>query len=246
MKQSIVTEKIVYTQDQHTLESFLAFPDAIPKDRCPVVLIAHAWGGRDSFVEEKAKLFAEMGYLGVALDVYGQGIVPKTQEARMAAMQPLLQDRAQLTARLMAGITNIAQHKAANTQKMAAIGYCFGGLCVLDLARANAPLAGVVSLHGLLHAPSGATHSPIHPKVIHPKVLVLHGHQDPMVPPEAVATFEKEMLAAHADWQIHIYGQALHAFTNPEAQDPKLGTVYHPASDQRATRILTDFLKELF
>jgi dienelactone hydrolase len=128
-----------------------------------------------------------------------------------------------------------------DSKRVAAIGFCFGGLCVLDLARTGADLAGVASFHGLLNSP-GNTQG----KKIKAKVLVLHGNDDPMVPVEQVVALEKELTAAGADWQIHTYGHTVHAFTNPAANDPKFGTVYEPKADRRSWQSLRNFLEEIF
>ena len=121
------------------------------------------------------------------------------------------------------------------------MGYCFGGLCVLDLARTGADILGAISLHGLFTAPGNTAANKITAKI-----LALHGHDDPMVPVESVVALETELTEAGADWQIHIYGHTTHAFTNPHANDPGFGTVYHPQADMRAWRSLQNFLEEIF
>ena len=125
-------------------------------------------------------------------------------------------------------------------EPVAAMGFCFGGLCVLDLARSRSNIAGVVSLHGLL-MPADNLPAP----EISAKVLVLHGYDDPMVPPDQVVSFATEMTNAGCDWQLHAYGQTLHAFTNPEANDPDFGTVYSATASRRAYGALDDFLAEV-
>jgi len=128
-----------------------------------------------------------------------------------------------------------------DASQCAAIGFCFGGLCVLDLARTGSDLQGVVSFHGLLGAPGNTDGN-----VVKAKVLVLHGHDDPMVSVEQVIAFEQEMTRAGADWQLHCYGNTMHAFTNPLANDPKFGTVYQPDADRRSWQAMQNFLNELF
>jgi dienelactone hydrolase len=124
---------------------------------------------------------------------------------------------------------------------IAAIGFCFGGLCVLDLARIGADLKGVVSFHGLFGAP-GNTQG----MKIKARVMALHGHEDPMVPVKAVNDLQNELTAAGADWQIHVYGDTMHAFTNPKANDPSFGTVYSENANRRSWQTLLNFLKEIF
>ena len=128
-----------------------------------------------------------------------------------------------------------------DNDRSAAIGFCFGGLCVLDLARIGTDIKGVASFHGLFGAPGNTAGAKIKARV-----LALHGHEDPMAPVDAVVALEKELTEAGADWQIHVYGNALHAFTNPQANDPGLGAMYNKNADKRSWQTLLNFLEELF
>ena len=159
----------------------------------------------------------------------------------MALMQPLVHDRGLLKERILAAFKTVAALPEVDSDRIAAIGFCFGGLCVLDLARTGAPAKGVVSFHGLLNAPAGLA-----PHEITAKVLALHGYDDPMVKPDAVNTFCQEMNAAQADWQVHMYGHVQHAFANPQAHDHQLGTVYNAQAEQRSIQAMQNFLQELF
>lgn len=156
-------------------------------------------------------------------------------------MEPLMQDRQLLRERLLGSLQAASALNAVDGKKIAAIGFCFGGLCVLDLARSGADIKGVVSCHGLLGAPEIPC-----PKTLSSKVLALHGYDDPMVKPEAVNQFAQEMTEFKADWQIHMYGNTLHAFTNPLANDPAFGTVYNKVADERSWVATQNFLGELF
>ncbi|MCB1085379.1 MAG: dienelactone hydrolase family protein [Chlamydiia bacterium] len=231
------TELIEYHHQGKTLEAFLAF-DSSAKG-APTILIFHAWRGRDEFAIEKAKALAEKGYVGVALDCYGKGILGSCPEENQALMEPFIKDRTFLLKRMEAGVEAVIAHSAVDPKKMSAIGFCFGGLCALDLARSGADIQGVISFHGLLNPPSYVSK----PKG---KLLVLHGYDDPMVPPEEVQAFEKEMTEAGADWQLHVYGKTVHAFTNPIANDPQAGTVYSPLAEARAFQSLYNFLSEIY
>ena len=152
-----------------------------------------------------------------------------------------MDNRLLLFGRLLATLDALAAFPEVDETRVAAMGYCFGGLCALDLARTGASISGVVSFHGLLKPPS-----PRPKESIHAKVLALHGYDDPMVPPEDVHAFCLEMNNAHADWQMHMYGHTTHAFTNPEANDPILGTRYSPTAEHRSHQSMTHFLTEIF
>jgi dienelactone hydrolase len=137
-------------------------------------------------------------------------------------------------------LSALIKQPVIDARRVAAMGFCFGGLCVLDMARSGAAVRGVVSFHGLLNKP-GNTEG----RTIQAKVLVLHGHDDPLCPVADVVAFETEMTAAGADWQLHAYGNTMHSFTNPEADDPAFGTVYSESADRRSWASLLNFLEEV-
>lgn len=207
----------------------------------PTVLLCHDWTGITDFTKNKAKQLAELGYVGIALDIYGNGTTGKDNDEKMALIQPFMQDRAKLQQRLLAGLTAAQNLSCVDNNKIAVIGYCFGGLCALDLARSGANIQGAVSVHGLLQPPEGVSK-----EKIQAKVLALHGFRDPMVSAEDVRHFEQEMLAADIDWQVNTYGIAMHAFTNPLANDLQLGTVYNERVEKRAAHAIQHFLHEVF
>lgn len=233
------TTKIEYPCGNVVLEGYCALDTRKPGKK-PAVLVAPDWSGRNDFARQKAEQLAELGYIGFAVDMYGRGKVATTVEEKMALIKPLMDDRELLRQRIGAAFETIKRLDAVNTARIGAIGFCFGGLCVLDLARSGAELKGVVSFHGLLSPPSFPS------KRIKAKVLVLHGHDDPMVPPEQVQAFQQEMTAAKVDWQTHIYGNTMHAFTNPVAHDPSFGTVYDGLADKRSWVSMKDFFSEIF
>jgi len=237
---AIVSNTIGYLDGDVLLEAYFAFDDAITERR-PAVLISHAWGGRDDFVAEKANKLAELGYVGFALDMYGKGVLGNSPEQNSKLMQPFMADRGLLQKRIKAALYAVRLLPWVDDSKIAAMGFCFGGLCVLDLARAGADLKGVVSFHGLLGAPDN-----MEANAIKAKVLALHGHDDPMGPIEQVLAFEQEMTKAGADWQLHTYGHTMHAFTNPKANDPAFGTVYQANADKRSWLAMKNFLAEVF
>ena len=232
----IKSQLIEYKDGDTLLEAYVAIPEGKMK---PIVLIAHDWSGRNDFARIKADKLAALGYIGFALDMYGKGRVGQTNEEKMALMNPLIQDRASLQRRINAALEAAKKMPEADATRVAAIGFCFGGLCVLDLARSGADLRGVVSFHGLFTAPD----TPKKPVIA--KVLALHGYDDPMAKPDQVVSFANEMTELKVDWQIHMYGNTMHAFMNPDANDAAFGTVYQPITAQRARRKMCDFLNEI-
>jgi dienelactone hydrolase len=232
---------IEYRQGDATLEGYLAWDDAI-EGRRPGVLVVHEWTGLGDYVEARARQLAEMGYVAFAADVYGKGVRPKTpQEAgRQAGIYK--KDRLLMRARTQAGLEALRREPTCDPKRVAAIGYCFGGTCVLELARSGAELAGVVSFHGGLDTPN-----PADAKNIKCKVLVLHGGDDPHVPRKDVEAFEDEMRAAGVDWQLVVYGGAVHAFTNPAAgNDKSRGAAYNAAADRRSWEAMKALFAEIF
>ena len=231
------SDKLEYREGDQLFEAHVAWEgdDARPR---PAVVICHAFAGQGDLEREWAGDLARLGYVGVALDIYGKAVFGKDVAECRALMGPLLADRALLARRLQAGVAAARSHRLVDGERVAAIGFCFGGMCALDLARRGTELRGVVSFHGLLQPP------PQPNDAIRAAVLVLHGHDDPMVPPELVLSFEREMTAAGADWQLHAFGGAVHAFTNPNANDPGRGTVYHERTDRRARGLMRVFLEE--
>jgi len=235
------TENVEYRDGDVVLEGYLAYDESIKGPR-PLVLVAHDWTGRRDFATAKAEEMARLGYVGFALDMYGKGVFGSDSdvEGNSALMGPFAADRAKLRKRILAALTCAKGLGQVDASKVGAMGYCFGGMCVLELARAGADVDGVISIHGIFSA--GAEPNAL----ISAKVLCLHGHDDPMVPPEQVLAFEQEMSGAGVDWQVHAYGGTMHAFTNPDANNPDFGAVFNPAANQRASRSIENFWTEIF
>ena len=235
----MIQNRLITYQDQgKELEGFMAYDDANHFKR-PGVILCHAWRGRDHLVCEKAMEVAKWGYTTFALDVFGKGVLGNSKEENQALIKPFLEDRNLLRRRLLAALDTFQQQQTVERDNIAVMGFCFGGLCALDLARSGADLKGAVSVHGLLIAPKN-----VKAETMHAKVLALHGNDDPLVPPEQVAAFESEMTSAKADWQIHIYGGTKHAFTDPAANDPNFGTVYNPLAAKRTWQSIRNFFGE--
>ena len=237
----MIKERLVEYNYQGTVaEGFLAYDDSSEAAR-PGILVSHAWGGRGEFECQKARELAQLGYAGFALDLYGKGVLGSGPEENAGLMQPFLEDRKMLQDRLTLSLEIMKSLPQVDDGRTAAIGYCFGGLCVLDLARIGTGINGVVSFHGLFNPPGNTEGT-----AIRAKVLALHGNDDPMVPVDMVTALEQELSKAGADWQIHVYGNAMHAFTNPQANNADMGTVYQADADRRSWRAMENFLVEIF
>lgn len=238
---TIQTQLIEYYDNATLLEGFLAYDDSVSIQR-PAILIVHPWAGRNQFVCDKAIQMAELGYVGFACDMYGKGILGTNAEENSVLMQPFIDHRGRLQARMLVALETLRQQQMVNPAQVAAIGYCFGGMCVLDLARSGEQLCGAISVHGLLKAPDNLQQN----NQIRAKILLLHGYDDPLAPPEDVHKLQQELTSSQADWQMHIYGNTMHAFTNPLASDQSLGTVYNASADKRSWQSITRFLAEIF
>jgi dienelactone hydrolase len=236
----IRTRTIEYREAGEVFEAEMAWDDAASGPR-PGVLISHAWAGRGTIEAGKARQLAELGCVGFALDLYGKGRRGGNIEENRKLMQPLMDDRGLLQRRMQLALDLLRDQPEVEAAKTAAIGFCFGGLCVLDLARTGADIAGVVSFHGLLAAPGNSPADRIRARV-----LVLHGWDDPMATPEQLVALGHELTSKQADWQIHAFGNAMHAFTNPNANDPDFGAVYQPDADRRSWQLMQAFFSELW
>lgn len=230
---------IEYQCDGTRLVGSVFLPDVAGP--APGVLVSHDWGGCNDNARGHAKRLAELGYVGFALDMYGDGKTGGSVEENSALMTAVKSDRAVLIARIRAALETLKGLPEVDAKRTGAVGFCFGGLCVLDLARSGADVGGVVSMHGLLDAPPADLC-----KEIKAQVLVGHGYRDPMAPPDHMLELCKELEAADCDFQVHAYGRAVHAFTNPEANMPAMGAVYDAATDKRAMRSMRDFFADLF
>ena len=235
------TQTLDYLDQSTQLEAFLAWDDKKPEKK-PAVLVAHDWTGRREFAENKAKEMADLGYVGFALDMYGKGVfgADGDVEGNSALMNPLASDRRALRKRILSALDVVRSHEQVDPMRVGAMGYCFGGMCVLELARSGADVKGVISIHGIFSP------GDIPNEKITSKILCLHGQDDPMVPPQQVLDLENELSSAGVDWQVHAYGGTMHAFTNPSANNPDFGTVYNPVADRRATKAIKDFFEEVF
>ena len=234
------TEKHTYKDANQSYEGVVAFDDRIQGKR-PVVLVAHTWVGQSDFEANKAERLAEMGYLAFAIDVYGQGRRAADVSEAEALMNEMLADRQELLNRLVLAVDDIKKHELADSTKIAAIGFCFGGKCVLDIARSGLNLNGVVSFHGISDPP-GIDHQ----GDIQAKILVLHGWEDPLALPKDIDMLATEMTERNATWEMDIFGRTGHAFTNPQADGSMEGMKFNRLATERSWQRMSEFLKEIF
>ena len=233
----IKTETVEYKHGDAVLEGYLAYDDAT-EDKRPGVLVVHEWKGLGPYAEGRARALAELGYIAFAVDMYGKGIRPMTHEEAGAQAGIYKKDRALMRERAKAGLEVLRTHPLTDDTRLAAIGYCFGGTTVLEMARGGEDLKGVASFHGALNTPK-----PEDAKNIKGKVLVLHGADDSFVPKEEVTAFESEMKNAGVDYELIAYPGAVHSFTVAEAgNDPSKGMAYNEEADKKSW----EKLKELF
>ena len=238
---AIQTRTVEYQQGDTTLEGFVAWDDALPGVR-PGVLVVHQWMGLTDYEKHRAEMLAQLGYVAFCADIYGKGVRPQNTTEAGALAGKYKSDRQLLRARVNAGLDALRQQPLVDPGHLAAIGYCFGGTTVLELARSGAELNGVVSFHGGLDAPN-----PDDGKNIKCKVLVLHGADDPFSSPQDIAALENEMRQGGVDWQLVKFGGAVHAFTQPLAgNDNSKGAAYNEKADRRSWEYMKLFFNEIF
>ncbi len=229
-----------YSSGDKTSIGYLALPDG--SGARPGILVVHEAPGRDDHVKRRAEMLAGLGFVALAADLYGGGIVGGSPQESFALMGPLRENPDLLRQRVRAGFDALAAVPGVDRSRLGAIGYCFGGYSVLELARTGAPVACVVSFHGLLE-----TKKPAAAGTIKARILACTGSADPIVPRDQVTAFEKEMVEAGTDWQVITYGGAKHAFTNTAADSiPMPGFGYSPLADARSWTAMRNLFDEVF
>jgi dienelactone hydrolase len=238
---AIKTEVIDYKDGDVVLQGYLAYDDTKTAN-VPGVLVVHEWWGQSDYSRKRAEQLAGLGYVAFALDMYGKGVTANTPDEAGKLATPFYKDRALMRSRATAGLNVLKSQKQVDPKRLAAIGYCFGGSTVLELARGGADLAGVVSFHGGLDFPIAED-----TKNIKGSVLICTGADDPMVTPDKVDAFEDQLRKAKVDYQIQVYGGAVHAFSNPAADAHNIpGIKYNEKADKRSWEAMKSFFSELF
>lgn len=231
---------VEYRHDNAVLEGYLAY-DGARQNKRPGILVVHEWKGLNEYAKGRARQLAAMGYVAFAADMYGKGMVAENHQQAAELSGVYRKDRQLMRDRIGAAL-EVLRTQPLVDGRIAAIGYCFGGTTVLELARSGADIKGVVSFHGTLETPNPAV-----PGMVKAKVLVLTGADDPHVPPAQVEAFEKEMYNAGADYRVIVYPEAVHAFTVKEAgNDPSSGAAYNEEADKKSWQKMKEFLAQVF
>jgi dienelactone hydrolase len=223
------------------LEGYIAYDESF-KDKRPGVLVVHQWMGLTDYEKMRCEMLAKLGYFAFAADIYGKGVRPADYKDAAKEATKYKSDRNLLRSRVNAALNEMRKQELVNTDKLGAIGYCFGGTTVLELARSGADVKGIVTFHGTLETPK-----PEDAKNIKAKILVCNGGADPAVPPEQIEAFEKEMKDAGVDYQIISFEGAVHSFTIPTAgSDPSKGSAYNEKADKASWEDMKKFFTDIF
>lgn len=237
-------KEVQYEANGTTLKGYLAYDDAVAGKR-PGVLVVHEWWGHNEYARKRAEMLAGLGYTALAVDMYGNGKQAAHPDEAGQFASEVAENAPVAKERFLAGLNFLKAQESVNPEKIAAIGYCFGGATVLNMARAGVDLKGVVSFHGSL-----ATETPAQPGTVKAKVLVAHGAADSFIPQEDIDAFKKEMEAAGVDYKFVAYPEAKHSFTNPDADkisaEFALPIAYNAPADKKSWEDMQAFLQEVF
>lgn len=240
-RKAYVTKSVEYTSGDTTCEGYVAYSEWNDQ-KVPGVLIVHEWYGLNDYARRRTREIAELGYVAFAADIYGKGVRASSNEEAAKLSGKYKSDPELFRKRVNDALAVLREQPHVDPDRIAAIGYCFGGTGVLELARSGADVLGVVSFHGGL-----STKAPAEKGDVPAKVLVLHGEDDPYVKPPEVRSFKNEMDKAEVDWQLIGYSDTVHSFTNPNAgDDNSTGAAYNARSDRRSWEHMKIFFQELF
>ena len=239
LQAAVKTETVEYKHGDTTLEGALVYDDAIKASR-PGVLVVHQWKGLTDYEKKRATMLAELGYAAFCVDIYGKGIRPSTPQDAGAEAGKYKKNRPLLRERVNLGLEAFRKQTVVDPKHIAAIGYCFGGTTVVELARSGADVVGVVSFHGGLDSPK-----PEDGKNIKCKVLACHGADDPFVPAKDLEAFEGEMRTSKVDWRLIKYGGAVHSFTDWGMDGSMAGAKYDEKADKRSWEDMKLFFAEV-
>ena len=237
----VKTEIVEYKDGDVTLKGFLAY-NTNSTEKLPAVIIVHEWWGLNEYPKMRAQQLAELGYAAFAVDMYGDGKVASSGEEAGKLAGSIRGDIPKLRKRINVALDWLKQNPHVNPNKIAVIGYCFGGTVALELARSGADIKGVVTFHGGLGTPN-----PADTKDVKAKILVCTGGDDKFVPQTDIMAFQKEMNDAKVDWQMNVYSGAVHSFTNPKSgNNPAMGVAYNENADKRSFEAMKQFFIEIF
>lgn len=231
----IIKEKCEYQIGTDTFQGIFCYDNEI-EGPLPGVLVSHQYSGCSKLEERKSEFLAKAGYFAFAIDLYGKGIRGKTPEESLELMNELSKDRTVISKRINHCLNLLKDQKLVDSNKVAAIGYCFGGRCVLDLARSGAELNLVVSFHGIYDKPEI-----INPENIKTPILILHGDEDPYATENDLKNLLTELKEKNAKWFVHIFGGVAHAFTNPDADDKPNGLKYDRDAMHMSWKIMKNY-----
>lgn len=238
----VVGKTVEYTADGAVMKGYLAYNDKIEGKR-PGVLVVHEWWGLNDYTRKRARMLAELGYTALALDMFGEGKQAKHPDDAGKFATEVMKNFDMGKARFLAGEDLLKKQPTVDPDRVAAIGYCFGGGVVLNMARQGADLKGVVAFHGNLMAVK-----PAEAGAVKAKILVLHGGDDKFTTPEQIESFKQEMAAANADYKFIVYPGAMHSFTNPDAtaygKKFNIPLAYNKKADKESWAEMKKFLEE--
>lgn len=237
----IHTESVKYYDGDTVLEGFIAYDKSVSGER-PAVIVVHDWMGISDFTKVRCEKLAELGYVAFAADIYGKDSRPANSQEAGKIASLYKNDRQLMRNRINLAFEQMKKTDVVNKERIAVMGFCFGGIVALELARSGADIKGAVSFHGNLDTPN-----PEDAKYIKAKILILNGADDKYVPDDQIKAFEKEMNSAGVDWQFINYSGAVHSFTNPASgNDNSKGAAYNEKADKRSWRAMKSFFSEIF